>query len=226
MLPCWVLYKKCNFSDIVKQQPTIIYYQKKGRVSMSTSETKSNKIFGMTPLELSLAGCLGVLVLILFGFAIIKFFPDIRTSSLNPPPISDLTQTSVASYLNGVGVTCNPIHSNDPYGYWAICDGKSSDGSREISVEIYSHEQDKYVYQILVVLYYPNGYSEQVGSGLAYLASIPYEGSDPVQASSWVLQNIKLAEEKPTKTFGGIPYELSCNYAVTAKCITIGQEPK
>jgi hypothetical protein len=144
-----------------------------------------------------------------------------------PPAMGGLTQNSVASYLGRTGVKCKPATPNDPYGYLATCSGKSPDGLIETSVEISSRNQDDDVYLIVIVLYYTSGYSEQVAQQiLGYIASIPYNNSEPSQASSWVKQNIALSNNKPTKTFGGITYELSCNFADTSRCLVIGQEPQ
>lgn len=197
------------------------------------SRSKSKRVLGMTYPQIAFLILFGCFSIVCLTVIVLVYVPNqsrpISTSTppaIFPSPIGDLTQKSVANHLSTVGLSCKPSQINEPYGYTAICSGKSSSGRVEASASIASIDRNEGVYLIVFVLYQYGEYSEETATDiLGKVASISYAGSEPNQASTWVRNHLS-DDGVPVAIFGGVPFELSCNYAITNRCLVIGEEAR
>ena len=146
-----------------------------------------------------------------------------------PPTIPGITYSIVKTYLNNMGVTCNPM-VGDAIGYSSICEGKSIDGNADIRIELYGGNQPDDIYLILSsVTQLSDTPSDEISANiLGSIARIPNNNSNPEQAQLWVENHISsytpnsLVQEQPVESIGGVRYHMSCA-STSLRCLAIGQ---
>ena len=123
-------------------------------------------------------------------------------------------------------MSCGQIQK-DPVSYNATCEGVSEDKLSDVSIEVYFGESKQDIYLILAFIsqYSANPSDELASYILGYVASLPYDNAEPVEADLWVIENLPkltdLSTYEPMDRFGGVRYHLPCK-GKNIRCLAIG----
>jgi len=146
-----------------------------------------------------------------------------------PPAIPGITFTSVKTYMDKLGLSCD-VMVKDVLGYSSVCEDTINDGQTLIHVEVYAGNRPDDIYLILSsILQQSDNPSDDVSANfLGSIARIPYSNSTPDQAQLWVEKYISSytpdsqVQDQPIEIFGGIRYHMSCA-SKSLRCLAIGQ---
>lgn len=139
--------------------------------------------------------------------------------SVNDPAIPGLTAADVKLNLEKLGFSCaGPELGSDEMVSWN-CSSKSS--KYEYLVEILGYSPTKIVMIEATALNYTAGNTNSLVSDfLSYLATLPYDGADPVSASNWVKSNIARNSET---IISNVKFQLFANSA-NARLMTVAHQ--
>lgn len=138
----------------------------------------------------------------------------------DPTHIPDLVAVDVYGNLEDEGLTCDGPNTNADSEFitWN-CELETS--TYNYTAEIVGRETDEIVSVQATALNYGQGSTDSLAQDfLSYVASIPYDGSSPAEASNWVRENIS---RNTVTSFGSVGFEIFAN-SPNARILNISLE--
>jgi hypothetical protein len=133
------------------------------------------------------------------------------------PTLPGLTAADVTINMENKGFECGGMQIGEKYTTWA-CESTLAplgDAQRHTVTDVVLQvtgdgPSEIYSVDTTVLVYDRAGNDELAGELLGYVATIPYEGSQPELARAWVENNVSQVDKGVVKrqTFGGVDYEL------------------
>lgn len=140
-----------------------------------------------------------------------------------PEPIPGLTYNEIADHLGKIGISCTPMKP-DGISQSASCTWESENGLSVIDVHIDGGEKPEDIVMVMTsVTQLTNEPSDDYSSRiLSYIATVPYDNAEPLNAKGWVSMNLSRSKNGLTTRIGGVNFHLPCAGAAM-RCLAIGE---